>query len=313
MSDAVLLEGVRKSFGAVEAVRGVDLRIPEGSIYGFIGPNGSGKTTSLRMILRIIEPDAGRIEVLGRPSHPTANDTVAYLPEERGLYRKMKVGAQLTYFGRLKGMSKSDAKREAGAWLERLGLGDRWNEKTESLSKGMSQKIQFIATVLSRPRLMVLDEPFSGLDPVNLEVIREAVLDLRREGATILFSTHDMSTAEAMCDRIFMIYKGEKVLDGSLAEIRERYGQDMIRLRLSDNAGWSPRRMSGVEFCRDVGQSWELRYRGDTQELLREAMQHGRVDQFERSHPSLHDIFVRIAQPAEPVEAASPTSGEEAE
>jgi ABC-2 type transport system ATP-binding protein len=310
MSDAVLLQGVRKRFGETEAVKGVNLSVPEGSIYGFIGPNGSGKTTTIRMILRIIEPDEGRIEVLGKPSHPTANDAVAYLPEERGLYRKMKVGAQLTYFGRLKGMSTRDAKREARAWLERLGLEDRWNEKTESLSKGMSQKIQFIATVIARPRLLVLDEPFSGLDPVNLEVIRQSVLELRREGATILFSTHDMGTAEAMCDRIFMIYKGDTVLDGSLAEIRQRYGEDMIRLRLAESDGWNPERVPGVEFCRDIGQSWELRYSGDSQELLREAMQHGRVEQFERTHPSLHDIFVRIARPSESLDETA-EGGEE--
>jgi len=296
---AVEMEKVTKVFGEHRAVDAVDLSVPEGSIYGFIGPNGSGKTTSIRMILRIIEPDTGSVRVFGKPVNATANDHIAYLPEERGVYRKLKVGQQLIYFGKLKGMSTRDARRSAQEWLERLGLQDWWKEKTEKLSKGMTQKVQFIASVLARPRLLVLDEPFSGLDPVNLEVIREAVLELRRAGTTVIFSTHDMSTAEAMCDRIFMIYRGQKVLDGSLAEIRERYGTDTIRLRMGEGAVLDPGTLAGVTHARDLGRDWELRFDGDAQTILRGAMERGAIERFEITSPSLHDIFVRIAKPTE--------------
>lgn len=296
---AVEMEKVTKVFGEHRAVDAVDLSVPEGSIYGFIGPNGSGKTTSIRMILRIIEPDTGSVRVFGKPVNATANDHIAYLPEERGVYRKLKVGQQLIYFGKLKGMSTRDARRSAQEWLERLGLQDWWKEKTEKLSKGMTQKVQFIASVLARPRLLVLDEPFSGLDPVNLEVIREAVLELRRAGTTVIFSTHDMGTAEAMCDRIFMIYRGQKVLDGSLAEIRERYGTDTIRLRMGEGAVLDPGTLAGVTHARDLGRDWELRFDGDAQTILRGAMERGAIERFEITSPSLHDIFVRIAKPTE--------------
>ncbi|MFP4541908.1 MAG: ABC transporter ATP-binding protein [Opitutales bacterium] len=294
---AVELEHVSKLFGAHRAVDRVDLVVPEGSIYGFIGPNGSGKTTSLRMILRIIEQDEGQIRVFGQPTQQTANDHIAYLPEERGVYRKLKVGQQLIYFGKLKGMKTADAKRAAREWLERLGLEEWWGEKTEKLSKGMTQKVQFIASVLARPQLLILDEPFSGLDPVNLEVIRRAVLDLRRAGTTVIFSTHDMHTAEAMCDRIFMIYRGQKVLDGSLAEIRARYGSDTVRLRMGEGVRVDPARLPGVTHTRELGQDWELRFEGDPQGILRAVVELGPVERFEIASPSLHDIFVRIANP----------------
>lgn len=305
---AVELENVTKIFGEHRAVDAVDLEVPEGSIYGFIGPNGSGKTTSLRMILRIIEPDTGAIRVFGAPIRKTANDHIAYLPEERGVYRKLKVGQQLIYFGKLKGMSGRDAARSAKEWLERLGLEEWWKEKTEKLSKGMTQKVQFIASVMANPRLLILDEPFSGLDPVNLEVIRAAVLDLRKDGTTVIFSTHDMSTAEAMCDRIFMIYRGRKVLDGSLAEIRREYGTDSIRLRMGAGVALNPENLPGVSHAREWGQEWELRFSGDHQRVLRAALDAGPVEHFELSSPSLHDIFVRIANPTG-AELLEPTEG----
>ena len=294
---AVELNGVSKIFGSHRAVSAVDLEVPEGSIYGFIGPNGSGKTTSMRMILRIIEPDEGTISVFGRTANRTDNDDIAYLPEERGVYRKLKVGQQLVYFGRLKGMSAREAKAAGQAWLERLGLEKWWGEKTEKLSKGMVQKVQFIASILARPRLLVLDEPFSGLDPVNLEAIREAILELRRGGTTVIFSTHDMHTAEAMCDRIFMIYRGEKVLDGTLNEIRARYGEDTVRLRMAHGIQLDPETLPGVVRALEWGQDWELRFEGDPQRILRAALERGAVDHFEITSPSLHDIFVRIANP----------------
>jgi ABC-2 type transport system ATP-binding protein len=293
----IQLEGVTKRFRGHVAVDGFDLSVPEGSLFGFIGPNGSGKTTTLRMILRIIEPDCGSIHVFGQPHHTAANDAIGYLPEERGIYRKMTVIRQLVYFGQLKGMSSRSARQSALEWLERLDLADWKDRKVETLSKGMSQKIQFIATVLVKPRLLVLDEPFSGLDPVNLEVLRDALLELRANGTTILFSTHDMHTAEQLCDHICMIYRGRKVLDGSLESIQSTYGQDTLRLGFRDGTMLAEGQLPGVSHIRHLGRFWEMRYTGDVPAILRTAAGLGELDHFEVVHPSLHDIFVRIAQP----------------
>ncbi len=291
------LQQVSKRFGKHLAVDAFDLSVPEGSIFGFIGPNGSGKTTTLRMILRIIEPDSGTIRVFGQPHHISANNEIGYLPEERGLYRKMTVMRQLVYFARLKGMGKRAATDAAHGWLERMALADWKDKKLETLSKGMSQKIQFIATVIARPRLLILDEPFSGLDPVNLETIREILLELKRQGTTLLFSTHDMHMAEQMCDHICMIYKGTKVLDGSLDQIQSVYGQDTLKFRFRNDVNLTDGDLPGVSHLRNRGRFWEARLQGDTQPILRKAIELGELDHFEIVHPSLHDIFVRIANP----------------
>jgi ABC-2 type transport system ATP-binding protein len=303
----VELEQVTKRFRGHTAVEAFDLAVPEGSLFGFIGPNGSGKTTTLRMILRIIEPDAGSIRVLGEQRHLAANNAIGYLPEERGLYRKMTVLRQLAYFGSLKGMSGRAARAAAMEWLERLGLADWKDKKLETLSKGMSQKIQFIAMVLARPRLLILDEPFSGLDPVNLEALREVMLDLRRAGTTVIFSTHDMHVAERLCDHICMIYQGRKVLDGSMQAIQRAHGQDTLRIRFADDSRIGEGMIEGVEAPRHVGRFQEVRFRGEPSAVLRRAVELGPVEHFEVAHPSLHDIFVRIAQPAvaEPGEEAA--------
>src|SRR5215471_10390258 len=216
MSAAIRLTNVSKRFNGVAAVDGVTLDVPEGSIYGFIGPNGSGKTTTLRMIMHILLPDEGAIEVLGRADAAAARDRVSYLPEERGLYKKMAVRRLLRYYGQLKGRTVAELDPEIDAWATRLGMQGWADKKIETLSKGMSQKVQFAAAVVSQPELLILDEPFSGLDPVNAEVLKDAVLEMRRRGTTVVFSTHDMATAERMCDRIFMIFRGRKVLDGTL-------------------------------------------------------------------------------------------------
>jgi ABC-2 type transport system ATP-binding protein len=221
---AVRLTNVTKTFGAHTAVRGLTLTVPTGCTYGFIGPNGSGKTTTIRTILHIFHPDSGEVEVLGERSTRAANDRIGYLPEERGLYKKMTVRRVLAYYAALKGMARADAAREIEKWLAKMGLSEWGDKKVEALSKGMAQKIQFIAAVVARPELLILDEPFSGLDPVNLEVIRTAILELRAAGTTVIFSTHDMAMAETMCDFIFMIYRGNKVLDGTLADIQRSYG-----------------------------------------------------------------------------------------
>ena len=294
-TNAVEISGVTKTFGTVAAVNDLSLAVPEGSVYGFIGPNGSGKTTTMRMIAGIFYPDCGDIRVFGKPVSGARSEHVAYLPEERGLFRKMEVQALLEFHGELRGGRKVTA--EVQAWLERLGLAHCAKKKVETLSKGMSQKVQFIATVVPQPKLLILDEPFTGLDPVSADQIREAVLDLRRRGATVILSTHDMSVAEAMCDYIFMIFRGNKVLDGTLEAIQNRYGNDTVRVSLEDGAVPD---LAGVEKVRDLGQVQELRIsRGyDPQDLLRALVSQARVASFSVMKPSLHDIFVRIAGPA---------------
>jgi len=248
------------------------------------------------MIMRIIAPDRGHIRVLGVETSSAANDRIGYLPEERGLYKKMVVRDVLHYHAKLKGMHDPGSAVEQ--WLERLRISDAAEKKVEALSKGMAQKIQFIATVVASPELVILDEPFSGLDPVNMEVVRDAILDLRKAGATVIFSTHDMNVAERMCDFIFMIFKGQKVLDGSLASIRDTYGTDTVKLRTSPSADVDRlTRLPGVTNVVDFGNLQEVRLdRGaDAQNVLRYASTQGAVELFEVAKPSLNDVFVRIA------------------
>jgi ABC-2 type transport system ATP-binding protein len=293
---AVELRGVTKTFGNHTAVDQLDLTVPRGVVYGFIGPNGSGKTTTLRMILRIFYPDCGRVSVLGQDHGDAADDRVGYLPEERGLYKKMKVRSLLRFYAELKGQGKSGA--EIAGWLDRLGLANWADKRVETLSKGMAQKVQFIGAVIARPELVVLDEPFSGLDPVNMEALKDAILDLRKRGTTVLFSTHDMEVAERMCDTIFMIYKGKKVLDGTLESIQAEYGLDTIRVRTSNGDGM-PDNLPGVLHVNDYGREKELRLRrgADPQALLHALSGRVPLERFEVVRPSLHDIFVRIADP----------------
>ena len=295
---AVEIQNVTKTFGKTRAVDELSLTVPTGAVYGFIGPNGSGKTTTLRMIMGIIYPDpgSGPIQVLGQKVFGAARDRVGYLPEERGLYKKMKVRDVLRFCAELKG--RRDCKGDIADWLDRLGLGDWAGKKVEALSKGMAQKVQFIASVVARPELLILDEPFTGLDPVNAEVIKDAVLDIKRSGTTVIFSTHDMAVAERMCDFIFMIFKGRKVLDGTLESIQDTYGLDTIRVRVEGNgdvfAG-----LPGVEKVRDFGRFQELRIdrQADSQAILRALTARARIRHFELARPSLQDIFVRIAGP----------------
>jgi ABC-2 type transport system ATP-binding protein len=296
LDPAVRLSGVTKTFGDHTAVRDLHLEVPRGSLYGFIGPNGSGKTTTIRMILHIIGADRGTIEVLGQSGARAANDRIGYLPEERGLYKKMTVRRVLTYYAALKCMRAADARREIDRWLERLSLSEWRDAKVEALSKGMSQKIQFISTVIAGPELVILDEPFSGLDPVNLEVVRSAILELGAEGRTVIFSTHDMSMAEQLCDRVFMIFKGDKVLDGTMDEVHRRYGHDTVRVRTALGAA-ALRDLPGVDQVLDLGRSQELRCSGDTQALLQALAGRTAVRHFEETRPTLHDIFIRIAGP----------------
>lgn len=296
--NAVEIENVTKTFGEHKAVDDLSLTVPTGTVYGFIGPNGSGKTTTLRMIMRILHPNEGTIRVLGETNLAAANNRVSYLPEERGLYKKMKVHEILRFYAELKG--RRDCKQDIADWLERLDLSEWAAKRVEALSKGMSQKVQFIATIISQPELVLLDEPFSGLDPVNSDVLREIILEQRKVGSTIIFSTHDMAVAEKMCDFIFMIYKGRKVLDGTLEGIQNQYGSDTVRVRLEGTT----KRLDAiprVEKVTDFGRFQELRLEQgtDPQSVLEHLMQLGSVRHFEIAHPTLNDIFVRIARPSE--------------
>jgi len=292
--NAVELEQVTKRFGDYVAVDRLDLAVPEGAIYGFIGPNGSGKTTTLRMILRIFYPESGRVSVLGDDRAKVADDRVGYLPEERGLYKRMRVRDLLTYYARLKGFR--DSRKEIDRWLERFDLAEWAQRRIDTLSKGMAQKVQFISAVVARPKLLVLDEPFTGLDPLNMEALKDAVVLLHRGGTTVIFSTHDMDIAERMCDTVFMICRGRKVLDGTLDSIQTQYGQDTIRVRLGDGQGAFDN-LPGVIRVNDYGRYTELRMDGqaDSQAILQELARRARVEHFELARPSLHDIFVRIA------------------
>lgn len=294
--NAIEIRGVSKRFGALTAVDDLTLDVPDGSIYGFIGPNGSGKTTTIRMIMNILLPDAGGIAVFGRASHSPVRDEIGYLPEERGLYKRMTVRRVLRYYGQLKGKALRDLDPVIDRWLEKLQLSAWADKKVQALSKGMSQKVQFISAIVSRPKLLILDEPFTGLDPVNANALTEAVLGLRRDGTTIVFSTHDMSAAERLCDRLFMIFRGRKVLDGTLDEIQSRYGQDTIRVRTRDGAA-ALAGLPEIETMSDYGNHQDVRLTGDSQGFLLRLAQRTAIHQFELVKPSLHDIFVRIAQP----------------
>lgn len=297
MPNAVELSHVTKTFGDFTAVDDLSLSVPAGSVYGFIGPNGSGKTTTLRMISRIYIPDSGVVRVLGEERHGAANDRVFYLPEERAIYPQMKVREALTFFARIKGYEPK--KGEISEWLVRVGLEGAEEKRMNQLSKGMGQKVQFLAAVMAKPELAMLDEPFSGLDPVNAVVLRDLITSLRKQGTTVIFSTHDMRVAEEMCDFVFMIYKGRKVLDGTLDSIRHDYGRDVLRVKLRDAAPAAFDHLPGVNEVHDRGTVHELHTAptADSQAILQLLASRGRVERFEIASPSLQDIFVRIASP----------------
>jgi ABC-2 type transport system ATP-binding protein len=300
MSAAIELEQVTKTFGKQVAVDRLDLTVPSGSIYGFIGPNGSGKTTTLRMILRIFHADQGVVRVLGQATGKSADNRLGYLPEERGLYKRMKVYDILKYYARLKGLY--DCRHQIDVWLERMKATEWAHKKIDALSKGMAQKIQFIAAVVAKPQLLILDEPFSGLDPVNMEVLREAVLNLRNTGTTIVFSTHDMEMAEKMCDTIFMIFNGKKVLDGTLDSIQAAYPANRVRVRFSEDLPPAFATIQGVQDYQSNGKYHELLLKSpaDSQGVLQQLVEQRTVTHFEIVRPSLHDIFVSIARPGNP-------------
>jgi len=295
--NAIALRQLNKSFGSKIAVRDLDLAVPQGALYGIIGPNGAGKTTTIRMILSILFPDRGDIEVLGARSALDAKDRIGYLPEERGLYKKMKVGAFLSYMGKLKGCEGPTLDRRVSQWLERVELADVERKRCDELSKGMQQKVQFIAAVLHEPDLLILDEPFSGLDPVNMRLLRELILAEHRRGATVLFSTHVMAQAEQICQHIIMIHDGRKVLDASLAEIRNTNTPRSLWFEPLDGAAdpAAVRRIPGVAAVEPHAGAWEITFDGaDPTQIMRRLVETMPAARVELRRPTLEDIFVGI-------------------
>ncbi len=293
MDAAVSLQNLVKTFGTHRAVDGVSLEIPKGIIFGLIGPNGAGKTTTIRMILDILRPDSGQVRILGQPAGDQANNRIGYLPEERGLYRKAKVLDMLEYLGALRGASPAEARQEASAWLDRLQLGDWKLRKVEDLSKGMQQKVQLIGAILRKPELLILDEPFSGLDPVNQNMFKDLMMDLNRGGATIIFSTHQMETAEKLCKEIALINKGKIVLQGPLGQVKARFGKNSVLVEF-DGDGTFLTGLPGVARIDDYGRYQEVRLTdgADPQSLLRAAVGRVTLRRFEIVEPTLHNIFL---------------------
>ncbi|HEX8391988.1 MAG TPA: ATP-binding cassette domain-containing protein [Longimicrobium sp.] len=309
MSHALLLDGVSKSYSGHAAVKQLSLAVPRGTIYGILGPNGAGKSTTLRMVMNIIIRDAGTISLLG--ADPERDNTVlqrvGYLPEERGLYKKMSVMDVITFFAGLKGVPAPRAKAEAARWLDRMGLADWRNAKVETLSKGMQQKVQFITTVVHAPELLILDEPHSGLDPVNAQVLRETILQARDEGRTVIFSTHNMESAEQMCEHVCIIAGGEKVLDGNLREVRRAYRGNRYAVAFEDASAEADRFMEswpGFERVERTREGWLAELRADVDPRALVTAANGldaTLSHFERVQPTLHEIFVeKVGDAARP-------------
>ncbi len=293
--DAVAIDNVCKSFGEVRAVNNLSVTIPAGSIYGFLGPNGAGKTTTIRMIMNILRPDSGRITVLEDHSVERAKSRIGYMPEERGLYRKMTVRKVLAYFGAIKDVPAAELTRTVPQWLERLDLAKWADKKVEELSRGMHQKLQFAVTAINEPELLILDEPFSGLDPLNTDLLKSIILDMRDEGKTVIFSTHVMHEAEKLCDTILLINKGRAILDDSLANVRAQKSSHAVCVELEGDTDFVCG-LANVTNVESEGDRLEITLKdsADSQELLRSLMERTRVRAFELKVPSLHEIFVEL-------------------
>ena len=276
---------VSKSFGEKVAIEDINLDIPEGRIFGLLGPNGAGKTTLIRIINRITIPNSGEVLFKGAPITQSDVEKIGYMPEERGLYRKMKVGEQAVYLARLKGMSTADARKSLKEWFVRFGIENWWDKKVEELSKGMAQKLQFITTVVHKPSLMILDEPFSGFDPVNAELIRKEILRLRDEGATIILSTHNMESVEELCDNIALINKSHLVITGGVEEIRRKYGNDNVELVYTDEEG----RHTEVLPRQKDGASTLATYIGKGVQ----------INSYRELMPRMNDIFIKLVTQGE--------------
>jgi len=292
--EALAFDEVCKTFGETRAVDRLSARIPAGTIYGFLGPNGAGKTTTLRMVMNIIRPDSGRIMVFGKPCSSRTNGLVGYMPEERGLYPKMTVRNVLAYMGVIKGMTRQAVAGAIREWLDKMGMSDCVDKRVEELSRGMQQKIQFVATVINNPDLVILDEPFQALDPINLDLIKSLLVEMRAAGRTVVLSTHVMDQAERLCDSVLLINRGQKALDGTLDQIRAAYASNAVVLEAEGDLAF----LDASPLVRGVvrsGRSLDIvLHEGvDAQDLLRAAMSRVRVRRFELKAPSLHEIFIR--------------------
>ncbi len=290
----VSIDHITKTFGEFTAVTDLSLAVYPGRVYGLLGPNGAGKTTTIRMIVNITAPDSGRIEVFGQQINSELQDRIGYLPEERGLYKKMKVGDQLKFFAALKNVDAKEADKRVARWLTRLKLTEWKNKKASELSKGMQQKVQFITAITHEPELLILDEPFSGLDPVNVEVLKEIILELKAAAKTIIFSTHQMEVAEKICDDICLINRSRKVLEGSIREVKRGFSRNAVALRLVGGDGVLEDRafVSKVQRHSD-GIEVLLAEGAKPQALLKELLAAGAtIERFEMIEPSLHDIFI---------------------
>jgi ABC-2 type transport system ATP-binding protein len=300
VSAALALQGVDKSFGTQRAVAGLDLVIPQGETCGLIGPSGAGKSTAIRIIMSILFPDAGDVRVLGHASALEAKDRIGYLPEERGVYRKMRVSAFLKYLAGLKGVPEAESLKRAGALLERLGLPDVMKKRCEDLSKGMLQRVQFVACVVHQPQLLILDEPFSGLDPVSVRLLKELIADERRRGTTILFSTHVMAQAEELCDRVVMIHKGRKVLDQPMASLKRQFDSSRVLFEPLQGGPGDAAALREVPGVASVSGSGELELRlatgADAVAVIREASARVAPARVEIARLRLEDIFVGIVR-----------------
>lgn len=291
--DALSLENVTKSYDSVTAVDAVNLRVRQGAILGLLGPNGAGKTTTIRMVMHILVPDSGSISVLGQPVSDDTRNSIGYLPEERGLYPRMEVRRLIVFLGALHGLSEAEADRRAREWLDRFELSDWSEKKLADLSKGMQQKVQFICSVLHRPPIVILDEPFSGLDPVNATVVKDIMLEMRDQGSTIVLSTHRMEQVEKMCDSICLINKGRNVLDGDLRAIKQSYGKNTLHIEYTGGDGFLSHPCIASVNRFGSGAEAKLKPGADPQEILRAAVQSGaEITRFELLEPSLSDIFI---------------------
>lgn len=289
------LAKVRKCFGDFVAVNDLSFNIAEGSVFGLLGPNGAGKTSTIRMMIGITAPDSGEVRVFGKPFERKCLEKVGYLPEERGLYKKMKMLDQLVFLGQLHGMAAGTAREQAIAWCHRLEISEKLGSKVEELSKGMQQKIQFIAALLHDPDFIIMDEPFAGLDPVNSDLLKDVLLELKKKGKTVLFSTHRMDQVEKLCDAICLINRGQAVLEGELKQVKSSFGKNSVQIAYDGNGDFL-RNNPLVSSFNDYGNYVEVQMaRGaETQQLLRMVAEHARIDRFEVMEPSLEEIFKEV-------------------
>ena len=305
MNNILVTKEVSKQFGKHTALNKISLEIPTNSIYGLLGPNGAGKTTLIRIINQITYPDTGEVFFDGEPLRPQHIAKIGYLPEERGLYRGMKVGEQVLYLAQLKGMTKTEAKKRLNHWFDRLDIGDWWNRKVQELSKGMAQKIQFIVTVLHKPRLLIFDEPFSGFDPINANIIKKEILQLKERGATIIFSTHRMESVEELCDYIALIHNSEKILDGKLADIKKVYRENIFEVSLGvDNYDVISQQLiqkfkiKGIKF-NDIEKQLDFTIKlpsRETNDFFAQITSIANINRFVEKTPSVNDIFIQSIQ-----------------